>query len=375
MANTKYKKNKRGEFETRIWDGTYNPDGSKHRKYLVSRKSSKDLEDKVHEFKKAVEEQGSLSFSAVRFGDFKRHWLSVAKATREKNTLMMYRNILSKMSDLDNLPMTEIRHTHFQQIINDNIDKPRTCQQISITFRQIIKMAVRERVLPRTALDDISADISLPTYQKPLKRALTPLEKQAVMNVELDERKLCYLFILYACGLRKGEALALSKDDFDWDANTVSVSKTLIFAPRPEIKPYPKSKNGIRTVPIPTSAIQKIKPFAEASDGRCLFHTQNGELMTTVGYQRMWNSIVTALNVAVGYNPQAKKNRERPIQGLTAHVFRHNYCTELCYKIPAISTKMIARLLGDTEKMVLDVYSHIVEEKENVSETIDSVFG
>jgi hypothetical protein len=40
----------------------------------------------------------------------------------------------------------------------------------------------------------------------------------------------------------------------------------------------------------------------------------------------------------------------------------------------ALSTKMIAKLLGDDERMVLEVYSHIVDEKENVAETINKVF-
>ena len=40
--------------------------------------------------------------------------------------------------------------------------------------------------------------------------------------------------------------------------------------------------------------------------------------------------------------------------------------SNLCYKIPAISIKMIARLMGDTEKVVIDVYNHVMEEKEDV---------
>ena len=99
-------------------------------------------------------------------------------------------------------------------------------------------------------------------------------------------------------------------------------------------------------------------------------------MMTETAFRRMWDSIITAMNIAAGYNPQAKKFKgEKPIQGLTPHIFRHNYCTELCYKVPQISTKKIAQLLGDTEKMVLDVYSHIVEEKENVKETLEEALS
>ena len=42
--------------------------------------------------------------------------------------------------------------------------------------------------------------------------------------------------------------------------------------------------------------------------------------------------------------------------------------------IQMISTKMIAKLLGDDEKMVIDVYSHILEEKEDCQSAIANIF-
>ena len=48
-----------------------------------------------------------------------------------------------------------------------------------------------------------------------------------------------------------------------------------------------------------------------------------------------------------------------------SHIFRHNYCTNLCYQFPKISIKMIARLVGDSEKVVLEVYNHLMLEKED----------
>ena len=67
--------------------------------------------------------------------------------------------------------------------------------------------------------------------------------------------------------------------------------------------------------------------------------------------------------------------RDSPITGLTAHVFRHNYCTNLCYQIPKISIKRIAQLLGDTEKMVLEVYNHIVLEKEDAAGAVNDAIN
>lgn len=79
----------------------------------------------------------------------------------------------------------------------------------------------------------------------------------------------------------------------------------------------------------------------------------------------MWDSILRKLNAAAGSTGYNQK-----ITGLTAHVFWHNYCANLCYQMPNISIKRIAQLLGDTEKMVLEVYNHVLEEKENVREAV-----
>lgn len=57
---------------------------------------------------------------------------------------------------------------------------------------------------------------------------------------------------------------------------------------------------------------------------------------------------------------------------ITAHAFRHNYCTMLCYQIPTISIKRVASLSGDTEAMVLKVYNHIVMEKEDSAGAVNA---
>ena len=73
------------------------------------------------------------------------------------------------------------------------------------------------------------------------------------------------------------------------------------------------------------------------------------------GQPEMWDSI--------------RQKMDAP--GLTAHIFRHNYCTNLCYQIPVISIKKIAELLGDHEKMVIEVYNHIILEKEDAQKAVE----
>ncbi len=376
MAKAKYSYNPdRKEWYTLVYDGTLTPTGAKHRKRITSKKSSADLEKKVIEFKQQLQ-GGFVQTSNITFGEYSRTWLDLYKSSKELNTQRMYKTCVYKyLLPLDQIRLVDIKHSHFQAVINENMEHPKTCKNIKLTFSQIIKSAVRDRYLPHSAIEDITMDISLPKYVKPRKRALTQAERQAMIAAELDDRKRAFITILYYCGLRRGEALALTTDDFDFSKRTVSVSKVIIFNNNtPELKPYPKSDNGIRYVPLPEACVGILKPYVDKCKG-FIFKGQESPLMTETAYKRMWESIICSMNIALGYNPQAKKDRiEKPIQGLTAHIFRHNYCTMLCYQIPKITTKKIAQLMGDTEKVVLDVYSHMLDEQENVSDAINSAF-
>lgn len=377
MAKAKYTYNEsRKEWYTLVYDGTLTASGAKHRKRISSKKSSADLEKKVIAFKQQLEAGDTVQLSTITFGEYSRIWLGLYKNTKELNTQKMYSLCVNKyLAILDDIRLIDIKHSHFQQVINANSDHPKTCKNIKLTFSQIIRSAVRDRYLPHSAIEDITMDISMPKYIKPQKRALSPLEKQCMIDADLDDRKRAFITILYYCGLRRGEALALTTDDFDFKKNTVSISKVIVFDNNtPVLKPYPKSDNGIRVIPLPEASQSLLKDYVS----KCtdfLFKGQDKAVMTETAYKRMWESIIVSMNIAAGYNPQAKKDRiEKPIQGLTAHVFRHNYCTMLCYQIPTISTKKIAQLMGDTEKMVLNVYSHMLEEQEDVSTALNSAF-
>lgn len=374
MATTKYKKNYRGVYSTMVWDGTYTKTGTKHRIRLTSDKSSRDLELKVQEYNDRRKNHGAMVYSDFTLHEYALEWLKTSKSVKEQNTQMMYQNIINKhLQPFGHILLSDFTHSHFQQLINYQQDHPRTCQQIYLTVRQIIKSTIKDRILPRSAFEDICEGISLPKYKKPEKRPLSALEREAFEKVELDDRKQAFISILYYFGLRRGEALALTPSDFNWKDKELTVNKVIIFGKNgvPSLKDYPKSDNGIRTIPIPDKAIPRIKPFVDTCNG-FIFHGQNTEMMTLSAFTRMWESIIVSMNIAVGYNPNAKKDRtEKQITDLTPHIFRHNYCTELCYQIPTISTKMIAKLLGDNEKMVLDVYSHINLSKENIKNAVN----
>lgn len=367
MATAKYKRGKDGFFRTKIWDGTYDNDGAKHREALSSKKSSADLERQVNALKNKVGNGLVVHPTEITMLAYAREWKRTYKAVRSTGTNKMYENVIEKhLIALDGIKLTDIRRLHYQMVINNNLDKPRTCQQISLTFRQLINAAIADHYLPASAFADICNGIEVPKYKAKERRPLTDQEVKAIKKADFTPMERAFILIIYGCGLRRGEVLALKKDlDIDLKRATLTVRQAVEFNNNNPALKDPKSTNGLRTVPMPTYLTDHLKLYIPTVPGPYLICKQDGSLMTKSSYDKMWINIIKKINLASGGS-----DKLQVIHGLTAHIFRHNYCTNLCYQVPAISTKKIAQLLGDTESMVLHVYSHIREEKENVEDVV-----
>ena len=73
----------------------------------------------------------------------------------------------------------------------------------------------------------------------------------------------------------------------------------------------------------------------------------------------------------VEHMPMNLRAKNRPIHDLTAHIFRHNYATMLYYS--GISLKKAAALMGHSDtRMIMEVYSHLDEQKEQTETKLNS---
>ena len=173
-----------------------------------------------------------------------------------------------------------------------------------------------------------------------------------------------FVYILFGCGLRRGEAIALTLFDISLEKKEISVNKALGFDVN---TPYLKdTKNYVhRVVPIPDSVYPTIHNYIKSLSTTNLFHMKDGTYITKSSLDKMWARIIRKMQAV----------SEEKIINLTPHIFRHNYCATLCYQIPAISINKIAKLLGDSPRMVIDVYNHEIEQKEKPAETISAAMN
>lgn len=370
MATQKYTKGPDGYFKTKVWDGTYNSDGTKHRKNLRTDKSSKALEKIVSDFKHEVEQRLVVKKTDISFLEYARLWKSVYKHGRENNTKTMYENIIENhIAALEHTKLQDIERIHLHMILNNADGKKRTQEQILLTFKQVLRSAVADKLFPANAFADIFDNMETISYSPPEKRALTESEKSAVFSADYKyEQDRTYTYILYGCGLRREEALALTVFDFNFKRNEITINKAYEYTTGKPVLKKPKSKNGYRTVPIPSKILGHVKKHvhdSKANGHTNIFVMRNGEPLTKSSYDKMWGRILQAMQ-------NASKDE---IRGLTGHVFRHNYCTNLCYQIPKVSIKKIAQLMGDTERMVLEVYNHMILEKEDAAGAVEDAMN
>lgn len=369
MATAKYTRGSDGYFTARVWDGTYDDLGKKHRKPIRSKKSSRDLERKVQEFEQQVRERRQIRKLDVSFLDYAREWKRVYKYQAETNTQAMYDNVIEKhLIILEGIQLQAIERIHLQMVLNNADGKTRTQQQIYLTFKQVLKSAVADHLYPANIMSDIFQSVPPVKYTAPEKRPLTDNERRAVFKADFCEQDKIYVYLIYGCGLRREEALALTIFDIHTDTQEVSITKAHKFVRGNPISKIPKSENGYRTIPIPDLVFPDVKEYIQnlkSKNRTYLFTMTNGHPVSKSSYDKMWARILRRMNEVA----------DEPIAGLTGHMFRHNYCTQLCYQIPKISIGRIAQLMGDTEKMVLEVYNHIILERENAAEAVNDAIN
>ena len=234
-----------------------------------------------------------------------------------------------------------------------------------MTIKQVVKSAIKDKLLPSTILDEMFDDSVAIKYKSKKKRPLTEVEKKAIKNADFSPMEKAFVYILYGCGLRRGEAIALTRFDVSLDRKEITINKAVAFDVNTPI--LKDTKNEVhRVVTIPDSVFPVINAYIKSLKTTYLFPMKKYDsCITKSSLDKMWKRIVKKM--------QAVSNEE--IIGLTPHIFRHNYCSSLCYKIPEISIEKIASLLGDSVKMVIEVYNHEIKEKEKPEETISKAMN
>lgn len=93
-------------------------------------------------------------------------------------------------------------------------------------------------------------------------------EYQKFSEVMMDKPVSYYAFqMLYWCGIREGELLALTPADFDFENSTVRINKSYQRLHGEDIITTPKTKKSNRTIKMPKFLCEDMQDYLKMLDG------------------------------------------------------------------------------------------------------------
>ena len=186
----------------------------------------------------------------------------------------------------------------------------KTCKTI---FSQILDYAI--------SLEEITYNpahlAKLPKGLKKGKRTAPTEEEMAIITENINQPFGFFPFFLLFTGLRKSEALALTRSDVDLVHRCVNVTKSLVYNDgcNPTVK-APKTECGVRVVPIVDALYVPLVKYLATVSGDILFPApinrrgKGGGYMTHNAYKVLWRNYCEASGLS-----------------LTAHQLRHGAAT------------------------------------------------
>lgn len=196
------------------------------------------------------------------------------------------------------------------------------------------------------------------------KIALNEEQEQALLDfIARDTTYQRYyddVLILLKTGLRISELCGLTKQDLDFEHHTISVNHQLLKDKDGYYIDEPKTKSGIRKVPMSDETEQAFKrvlkrtqkPTIKEIDGykNFLFLNDSGYPMQKSNYETILNGIVRKYN----------KTHEDKLPHITPHTLRHTFCTKLAQK--NMNPKNLQYIMGHSNVMLtLNLYTHSSE--------------
>ena len=184
----------------------------------------------------------------------------------------IYKNYISE-SELGNIKLQDLRTTHLQRYYRSLLDDkvtPTTIKQINTNLKTCLGEAEKQGYIQK----NWCKLVTLPKIDNDKEvKVLTKEEQQRFLEaIKGHELEMLFTTAL-GTGLRIGEILGLKWSDIDFKANELHVNRSIqrvAIYENDEVVGYevieqtPKTKNSIRTIPVPNNIINKLKAYKKS---------------------------------------------------------------------------------------------------------------
>jgi integrase len=329
------------------------PDGKPERVY-VRGKTKRERDDKLAEARRLYAK--GISLTDMTVGEWSQRWLAVYKANVSDGQKRSYKARLEIdiLPAFGNVRMRDIRPSHLQEFLNQYKGKKKgTVEKVRVSLKSLFFDAAVEGIIER----DPTLRLAMPETEEKKRRPLTPFERDIALQVAESHPRGVYVLTMLYCGLRRGEAVALTVGDVDTERKRIHVSQSLSFPQNKGELKAPKSEAGTRTVPIPTVFLPTIAAVcSHRAAHEILFPKTDGTHATKQTCLCWWKSFVRACHIAAGAVTYRREIKSSPFgMEITPHYLRHTYATDLY--AAGVDEKARKFFLGHSSNDVTDIYT------------------
>jgi integrase len=169
-------------------------------------------------------------------------------------------------------------------------------------------------------------------------------------------------------GLRRGELLALTWEDIDFENGSINVNKNIVTAKNRKTNTYEvavqdstKTKSGMRKIPLTQRSLLILKELKlrQQKLSNIVFCSTNGTHIEPNNYNRAFGMVL----------------KKAKLSNFSPHVLRHTYATRLFeINVPA---KTVSELLGHASiTITLNTYTHVMPEtKAEAIKALDRLYA
>lgn len=363
----------------------FDPITGKQKKKTIYGKTQKEAKEKLKNFQ---DKNAKLSDDST-LGTFMYNWLWEVKRKSLKQSTFerwegIYRLYIKPTKGLNNKKITDLDTLYLQKITNMLLEEHtvnqiknmnrliKTCLNYAITINKLKTNPVHGIVYPvdhevqEEKINYINED-----DQKLLIKSIKGIETEGIILLGL------------MCGLRLGEALALTEQDFNFENNIIKINKSVKYVwtgkyTNDKKKIYenkvtiPKTKDSIREVPLPTMIIpiikqrivknklNKVKYGELYCDKNLIFCKENGDYLDNKKPNRQLKSVLKKAEITTDIH---------------YHSLRHIFITN-CISAD-INPRTVMEWVGHSDiTMTMNVYTEINKDKNRREyEKINALFG
>lgn len=328
----------------------------------------------------------------IRFRIYAEKWTAGRTdeaMTAARDASLMRHRVLPTWGEV---PIGRIDHSAVQRWVSDLGAHlaPATVRECHRLLRAVLALAVRDRVIGQNPADGVRLAKRRRTDAD--ERVITREAFATKLMPEVPERYRALVALAGGTGLRWGEIVGLTWEAIDLERATVRVSRVGIeVAGHVAFKPYPKSRAGRRTVPLPSFVVKLLQAHRElvkpGPSGEVFTNEAGGPMRRTVFRTWVWRPALVRAgllgqvvqvdkktwratwrdregNEVTEDFPNRRAARARVSRmaqgGLRFHDLRHSYATWLVSD--GVPLNEVARVMGHEQiSTTLDRYTHALD--------------